>query len=165
VRTMTTMKIVHAKVAGRLFRITRQAESFMSTDIMYSPVDCRDVRTGIEAQAIVPTNTYPLLEDNDVLDAIASAYLNATGKQLTVSQRKGILPEATNPLYYAEWRVQGRYGYHAVEQFQPDNPKYGAYCPVGEALTFNSRKQAEKVAAALSEAFRQGAKFGAYSQS
>lgn len=69
------------RVAGRLFQITPH-RPFSVADDRYVPVDCRDVRTHMESQAIVRASVLrsrmTLLGVRPLRDAVKSAYLNAT---------------------------------------------------------------------------------------
>lgn len=66
---------------NRLFRIT-PVETFWCGDLQYVPVDCRDIRTGMESQSIVElgqaVTRAGLIADEQTRDAIRSAYANAT---------------------------------------------------------------------------------------
>jgi hypothetical protein len=70
------------KVGGRLMRVTPYPEKFQSCDDMWTPVDCKDVRTRMESQAIVLTSATgspeTLIVEDGVRDALKSAYLNGT---------------------------------------------------------------------------------------
>lgn len=70
-----------ARSAGRLFRISSQ-RPFGARGDWWSPVDCRDMLTGMESQAIVRASLLRsravLLGAQPVRDAVKSAYLNAT---------------------------------------------------------------------------------------
>jgi hypothetical protein len=69
---------------GRLFRIT-PLEPFPAGGDDYVPVDCRDVRSRFEAQAIIEAGQAKtpdtILADSQVRDAIVSAYYNATSHE------------------------------------------------------------------------------------
>jgi hypothetical protein len=85
-------------VAGdRLFRIT-PLDEFPEGNETYVPVDCRDVRSTMEAQSIVEAHAAgsreTLLADGQTRDAIASAYLSATRMEATQGQAVlAILPD------------------------------------------------------------------------
>jgi glutathione S-transferase len=78
------MQAFHARVNGRLFRIT-PLESFPVGEDDFVPVDCRDVRSAFESQAIVEAVTAKtpgtLIADGQVRDAIRSAYYSATSHE------------------------------------------------------------------------------------
>jgi protein-L-isoaspartate O-methyltransferase len=65
------------RAAGRRFLIAPLPESFLSCDDRWTPVTCRDVQTGLEAQTIVRTAVAAdhtlLMGDDRVRDAIGSA--------------------------------------------------------------------------------------------
>ena len=75
------MNAFHVRVNGRLFRIT-PLESFPASGDDWVPVDCRDVRSTFESQAIIEMGEAATPEsvvgDSQVRDAIRSAYYNAT---------------------------------------------------------------------------------------
>lgn len=85
------------RIGGRPFRVTVD-RSFVSCDDDWCPVDVRDIRTGIEAQAIIADD---IAHDLDKLtaepqfrDACKSAYLNATTKWRDGRPSRGeILPD------------------------------------------------------------------------
>lgn len=84
-RTMKIVKAFHVRVNGdRLFRIT-PLDEFPASGDSWVPVDCRDVRSTMEAQSIVEasvaTSREALLADEQTRDAIRSAYLNATSQE------------------------------------------------------------------------------------
>lgn len=70
------------RVEGRLMRVSPVRESFTSCGDDWTPVDCRDVRTRMESQAIVLTtlaaSPETLVAEDQVRDALRSAYLNGT---------------------------------------------------------------------------------------
>jgi ABC-type molybdenum transport system ATPase subunit/photorepair protein PhrA len=74
----------HARVNGRLFRIT-PLESFPASGDDWVPVDCRDVRSTFESQAIIglcsAQTPESVIAEDQVRDAIRSAYLNATSRE------------------------------------------------------------------------------------
>lgn len=79
------MSAFHVKVNnGRLFRIT-PLESFPASGDDWVPVDCRDVRSTFESQAIIEASAAKtpesVIADPQVRDAIRSAYLNATSHE------------------------------------------------------------------------------------
>ena len=75
---------IRVGVAGRLFCIT-PLDTFPASGDDWIPVDCRDVRSTMESQAIVEASVAAdrgaLLADPQVRDAIRSAYLNATSHE------------------------------------------------------------------------------------
>jgi hypothetical protein len=82
----------HVRAGGRLFRIT-PLETFPVGDDWFSPVDCRDVRTTLEAQAIVEADVAAaretLIASDGIRDALRSAYLNATSYEVGPDHRVG----------------------------------------------------------------------------
>jgi hypothetical protein len=73
------MKPFYAHANGRLFRIA-PGDDFRSCDDDWMPVDCRDVRARVEAQAIIlasKTTPREIVSDHQVQDAIRSAWGNA----------------------------------------------------------------------------------------
>lgn len=83
-----------ARAAGRLFRISPQ-RAFGASDDWWVPVDCRDVRTGMESQAIVRAASAAarasLLAEQQVRDAVKSAYLHATMQEAGTYPAGGVL--------------------------------------------------------------------------
>lgn len=70
--------------SGRLFRIT-PLEAFPASGDDWVPVDCRDIRTRFEAQAIIgwrdSLTPASVIAENQVRDAIRSAYYTATSHE------------------------------------------------------------------------------------
>ena len=79
---MTITPAFLIRAGGRLFRVTALDDSFTSCDDQWTPVDVRDLRTGLESQAIILTEACAsrelIVADQQVRDAIRSAYMNAT---------------------------------------------------------------------------------------
>ena len=69
------------RAGGRLFRITAH-EPFTSCDDDWVPVDALDSQTGFSSQAIIiasaAASRESIIAEDQVRDAIRSAYLNAT---------------------------------------------------------------------------------------
>jgi hypothetical protein len=78
------MTAFHVRVSGRLFCIT-PLESFPVDEDDFVPVDCRDVRSTFESQAIIEASAAKtpesIIADAQVRDAIRSSYYSATSHE------------------------------------------------------------------------------------
>lgn len=78
------MKAFLVRANGRLFRIT-PLEDFPASGEDWTPVDCRDVRSTFESQAIIAASVArapeSIVAEDQIRDAIRSAYLNATSHE------------------------------------------------------------------------------------
>jgi hypothetical protein len=92
------------RVNGRSMRVRPVRESFRSCDDDWTPVDCRDVWTGMESQAIVLTKSAgsraALVAEDQVRDALRSAYING------VSQELGRYPAAGDARLPEDFKIE-----------------------------------------------------------
>jgi len=155
-------KVYRLTLGGRRFRITvGYSDVFPSGDDEMVWIDCRDIASTFESQAIITlAEARADIFRRPVYDACKSAYLAATGNDGSGELYGDFFTNGPKVVYPRKYVASGRYDYTAVDMYRGGDANDASI--YGDSPVFaGSRKQAEKIAAALNAAFAAGTVYGA----